>query len=579
MKYSKRMIGLLLSVSIVSVMLSGLLSGCDGNGVPNNTPDITPNRTSGNVEKPSAAVRLSAQENARLKDVLQTDIDAILNSETKIIHSDTFIPGETYTGTAYYISADGNDDNNGLTPETAWQTIQKLAQEAGGWGREGILKPGDAVFFRRGDIFRDQNFHLGTVGLTFSAYGEGEKPIFTSSSENGSGTEKWELIYQDDAGKKIWKFYRNMSDVSRVVLNNGEALTTRIYEFYDGNGYISCEATGWWMHEAEGVTLLDDLLPLEESMTKDLTIISRPERIPGLDYIECSVGPLYLRCDSGNPGELYDSIEFTEYAEAANIYLCASDCVFDNISFRCNGKCSIQPDNWKENQNTVIQNCEFAYSGGSVIFYRHREDGATVVEAQGDGIYNVVRNALIQNNYFHDMTSTAVTYEGDNFEDKDAVDGQFHFLNNVAVNTMGIRLDSTADALKHLSSVVVRGNQVWNTGHMDNGKYVYSEGALVMMSPSCYGEFVIEDNVFYGTRKNHELNALLDLFTYAYKDGEYARFTKPRVQNNTYAQYSGSDVAVFTSPKQEKWGIDDPELLARMSERLDDATSIFYIIP
>ena len=177
------------------------------------------------------------------------------------------------------------------------------------------------------------------------------------------------------------------------------------------------------------------------------------------------------------------------------------------------------------------------------------------------------------------MMSTAVTYEGDNFEDKDAVDGQFHCLNNVAVNTMGIRLDSTADALKYLDSVIVRGNQVWNTGHMDNGKYGYSEGALVMISPNCYSECIIEDNVFYGTRKNYELNALLDLSTYTYKNQEYAQYTKPRFKNNTYAQYSGSDVAVFTYLEGEKWGIDDLDLLARVSEWMDDTTSTFYIIP
>lgn len=556
------------SCMMLSAIILGLLSGCGGSSTPDSAPDNTP-------EPSTAATLLSAEEDARLKAELQKDIDAILNTETEIVHSDTYIPGETYTGTAYYISNDGNDDNDGLTPETAWQTISKLAQEAGGWEREGVLKPGDAVFFRRGDIFRDQNFHLGTDGLTFSAYGEGEKPIFTTSSENGSGGEKWELIYDDNTGKKIWKFYRDMSDVSRLILNDGEAITTRIYEFYDGNGYISCEATGWWQHEAEGVTLLDTLLPLEDSMIEDLTIISRPERFEGWDYIDCGVGPLYLRCDSGNPGELYDSIEFTEYAMSPNIYLCASDCVFDNISFRCNGKSYIQPDKWKEVQNTVIQNCEFAYGGCTVTFYREREDGALVVEVQGDGIYNIVRNTTIQNNYFHDGATSSVTYEGDNFDDKDAVDGYFHYLDNVSLDTNGIRLDSTADALKFLDSVKVCGNQVWNTGSMDQGKLIYSEGSLVLM-PNNYDECVIEDNVFYGTENGHAMNALLDIFLY---DFEGAGYTRPQFGNNTYVQYEDRNFGDFLMQGSEAWAMDDPELLTKVADLLGDSTSKFYIIP
>ena len=557
---------------LVVGMVLGTLSGCSN---PQTQVNDDAQGTTDKVENTNVATVLSTEEDALLKENLRNDIDAILNTETNIVHSDTYIPGKTYTGTAYYISNDGSDDNDGLTPETAWQTISKLAQEAGGWGREGILKPGDAVFFRRGDIFRDQNFHLGTDGLTFSAYGEGPKPIFTTSSENGTGREKWELIYEDDTGKKIWQFYRDMSDVSRLILNDGEVITTRIYEFYDENGYISCEATGWWQHEAEGVTLLDSLLPLEESMIEDLTIISRPERFEGWDYIDCGVGPLYLRCDSGNPGELYNSIEFTEYAMSSNIYLCASNCVFDNISFRCNGKSYIQPDNWKEIQNTVIQNCEFAYGGCTVTFYREREDGALVVEVQGDGIYNIVRNTTIQNNYFHDGPTTSTTYEGDNFEDKDAVDGYFHYLNNVSLDTNGIRLDSSADALKFLDSVKICGNQVWNTGGMDQGKLIYSEGSLVMM-PNNYGECVIEDNVFYGTKNGHAMNALLDIFLYDFEDAGY---TRPQFGNNTYVQYEGRNFGDFLYQGGITWTMDDPKLLTKAAELLGDTTSKFYIIP
>ena len=578
---SKRISSLLLS----SALVLGLLAGCSGGNIPDGSNNAAVTNT---PEDTTTATLLSAEEDARLKEDLQQAIDAILNTETNIVHSDTYVPGETYTGTAYYVSNDGDDNNDGLTPETAWQTLEKVVEVNGFWGDAPLLKAGDAVFFRRGDIFRlkeigwdpylgDQMaLHLLADGITYSAYGEGEKPIITESTENGSGSEKWNLVYEDDSGKKIWQYYRDMRDVARLVLNDGEVLTPRVYEYYDENGYISCEATGWWQHEAEGVTLKDRLLPLEESMTEDLTIISRPFRMePEANWINGDVGPLYLRCDKGNPGELYQSIEFTEYQLGGIVQVRASNLVFDNISFRCNGSAYMKCDDWKEVQNTVIQNCEFAYGGCCVTFYEKREGGNAVVVPQGDGIYNIVRNTTIQNNYFHDGATTSVTYEGDNFDDKDAVDGYFHYLNNVSLDTNGIRLDSTADALKFLDSVKVCGNQVWNTGGMDQGKLIYSEGSLVMM-PNNYGECVIEDNVFYGTKNGHAMNALLDIFLYDFEDAGY---TRPQFGNNTYVQYEGRNFGDFLYQGGITWTMDDPKLLTKAAELLGDTTSKFYIIP
>ena len=70
----------------------------------------------------TSATVLSAEKDAELHADLQARIDEILNTKTEIVQSNTYIPGETYTGTAYYVSNDGDDNNDGLSPETAWQT-------------------------------------------------------------------------------------------------------------------------------------------------------------------------------------------------------------------------------------------------------------------------------------------------------------------------------------------------------------------------------------------------------------------------------------------------------------------------
>ena len=523
------------------------------------------------------AVPLTAEKDAALHADLQLRIDEILNIETEIVHSDTYIPGKTYTGTAYYVSNDGDDNNDGLTPKTAWRTLNKVARASGAWDTAGIMHAGDAVFFRRGDIFRidsEHGFSVGADGITLSAYGDGAKPIITGSSENGSGAEKWELVFEGFSGTKIWKYYRNMRDVSMIVLNDGEVITDRVYEYYDGNGYISCEVNGWYQHEDMGMTLMETLLPLNETMTENMSIISRPTRSdPEGNYGECGIGPLYLRCDEGNPGELYSSIEFSEYYLLGSVWLDACNTVFDNISFRCNGTSFFKNGrSWKEIIGTQIQNCEFAYGGGSVTNYIATESGLTIVGVMGDGIYNIVLDTTIENNYFHNSKLPAITYEGDNFDDKDVVDGYFHFRDNVCVNTMGLRLDSTAVALQHLDSVIISGNQIWNTGHMDSSKYTYSEGSL-FLTPNHYGECIIEDNVFYGTEKGYESNGLFNVWFY-----EDLGNTIPQIRSNTYIQYADRKFGYFSMYEERDWYMNAPDLLTKAAELLGDTTSEFYVI-
>jgi hypothetical protein len=77
------------------------------------------------------------------------------------------------TGITYYISSSGgNDDNDGLSQDQAWKTIDRI--------NDSSLLPGDSVLFKRGDIWREQ-LQITWSGtekepITFSAYGSGEKP-------------------------------------------------------------------------------------------------------------------------------------------------------------------------------------------------------------------------------------------------------------------------------------------------------------------------------------------------------------------------------------------------------------------
>lgn len=102
--------------------------------------------------------------------------EAILTSATQIARDATFVPGETYTETAYYVSNSGNDQNDGRSPDSAWATLDRVNAAS--------LKYGDAVFFERGGVWRDTTVET-KEGVTYSAYGEGAKPRICASPENG----------------------------------------------------------------------------------------------------------------------------------------------------------------------------------------------------------------------------------------------------------------------------------------------------------------------------------------------------------------------------------------------------------
>ncbi|MDQ0853331.1 hypothetical protein QFZ79_001442 [Arthrobacter sp. V4I6] len=78
-------------------------------------------------------------------------------------------------GTAYYVSAAGNDSNSGRSSSTPWKTLTKVNSV--------VLAPGDTVRFRRGDtwfggIVTAQS-GTSTAPITLNGYGTGNPPTVT----------------------------------------------------------------------------------------------------------------------------------------------------------------------------------------------------------------------------------------------------------------------------------------------------------------------------------------------------------------------------------------------------------------
>ncbi|MBN2451269.1 MAG: hypothetical protein JXR77_12830 [Lentisphaeria bacterium] len=130
--------------------------------------------------------------------------------------------GFAATAREYYVdAAAGMDTASGTSPAEAWQSLARVSRAE--------LRPGDTVRFRRGGQWRGtlaprSGSEAGPV--TYTAYGEGEKPLLLGSASR-SRPEDWEEVA---AG--IW--------------------ATRAAEYTDGRVVADCRDAEWSRHQEAG---------------------------------------------------------------------------------------------------------------------------------------------------------------------------------------------------------------------------------------------------------------------------------------------------------------------------------------
>ena len=116
---------------------------------------------------------------------------------------------------------------------------------------------------------------------------------------------------QGENGEKIWRYHTEVADSSVVVLNEGESHATRSVPYWDGVGYFLPNdfSTPYDVREHLG-----DLEFFCELAYSETPVDDRHVFIAGYDDTlgipTHLTGPLYLRCDNGNPGKIFKDIEF-----------------------------------------------------------------------------------------------------------------------------------------------------------------------------------------------------------------------------------------------------------------------------
>ena len=323
-------------------------------------------------------------------------------------------------GTVYYVSNAGNDKNDGKTPETAWQTLTKVS--------ETDFAAGDGVLFRRGDLFR--GFIKTRPGVTYAAYGKGDKPKFYGWDHSLADPTLWELC---DTEHHIWKLKELILDCGTLVFNDGEAHCRKLIPSYIHGRFVCRDDE-------------DRVFDMSREMDRDLDLVcfyegnmtDRPTKgecfpVPVMD--SQSYGTLFLRCDRGNPAEVFQSIEALPRRSMIQVGSNANVTV-DNLCLKYLGIHAIAAGGSCV-KGLHVSNCEIGWVGGTVQSYLGLDPnypqgrrGSVTRYGNGVEIYGGCDDYVVSNCYLYQIYDAGITHQittnGKLFEMKN-----IRYLNNL----------------------------------------------------------------------------------------------------------------------------------------------------
>lgn len=385
-----------------------------------------------------------------LNDNFESRKDEILNSESE------WELGEG--GEIFYVSPSGGDSNIGTNKAEPWATTANLTSSN--------LSAGDVVLFERGGVWREK--FTAVPGVTYSAYGNGNKPAFYGSAD-GSNPDDW-----IEVATNIWQFTARTfniasEDVGCIIFNEGEAYGARIltdngYSLSVGMGGITSNGLETWYREAGEFTD-------EYEMTHDLEYYLNPES-----------GYVFVYSDEGNPAERFYSVELST---KGNVIRGMSNCTFDNLTIKYGSSHGIGMGSVS---NVTVRNCEVGWIGGAIQNYNSSHTGrfgnGIEIFGSSDGFY-------VYNNYVYECFDCGVTvqYQGSIPDGKKIKQFDNHFYDNVIercnspLESWITHLDAAKeDTFMFMSNVVFERNLCRRSG-WGFGGYIHTK---------------TDNNMFYG---------------------------------------------------------------------------------
>lgn len=483
-----------------------------------------------NEEAARATCRFcTSDQDTVITERIPTDLDIEILSEIEERRQEILAsPADVaVTGTSYYVSADGDDGNDGRSPEAPWKTLERV--------NKAPLQSGDGVFFKRGDLWRGEALSM-KAGVTYSAYGEGAKPAFYGSPENGADPAKWTLLEGTD---NIWVFYREVLECGSIVFDDREAGFKVTPHLQDGR---------YTMPDGSGVDF-----DVRQALLTDLSFYSEDDSFirsdVDLNKIVKHTGRLFLRCDQGNPGSLFDSIELCTWMNVNSLDwgLCFVEdrevfdtITLDNIAVKYVGIYGVNAA-WV---SMTVQNCEIGWIGGCTWDYT--DNGVPIQGGNCVGAWGTIENYSVIHCWLYQGYDSGISDEGGSFDWGADSHRGLHYLENLIENCVyGIEMfieNTDIDTYVCIEDVEIKDNLIVNTGFGFGSKRqdtrAWDVHAAIMMH-NYLDDLInvrIRDNVFYRSR------------TYLMICGLGLDDHFPTMSGNTYVQDNFSGLCVWHEP-------------------------------
>lgn len=264
----------------------------------------------------------------------------------------------------YYVSANGNNDNDGLSPQTAWATPQHAVATAGG-GHTILLKAGDTFY----GGFRVPDAESPDHPTVIDAYGEGAKPAICCYKKVVDAAV-WEQV-----SPQIWRV--NLFDETQFV-GNTVAKDNNV-----GFIYVDGAIRGFKYYKLEDVRTLWDF------------------------YCDYDSGYVYVHCPR-NPNYYDQQVCF---AVGGGVSLGTNSRV-SNLDIFGGGSHGMTAGHSAKGclKNAVASNCDIHDFGGAQL--RSEEHFRIIRFGNGIEFWSGAEDVLVENCRIYNIYDVAITMQG-----------------------------------------------------------------------------------------------------------------------------------------------------------------------
>ena len=484
----------------------------------------------------------------------EMDIEGYTLKRVKEIRSTGNTDISNRKGTIYYVSADGDDNNDGLSEATPFKTMDKIDSM---FKNPSQIKDHSTILFRDGDRFYGL-LNIRANDILIGSYGDISKgkPMLTRSPFNGAKVGTWVEVKPN-----IWKYTYEGSDqiftydMGMLVMycNKGNNNCTRSMSTIDRKFEYGWKVTTNINFDESN---LDN--KIDTILTKDLDFYHA-----GHAYnFTTTGGALYLYSKT-NPSKRFDTIEFDQGGHVINSYNSGRvNLIVDNIKIAYAGAFGILTNT---TANLVVKNCEIGFVGGSVQNYdsgnsmRHGNAVSPVASIEDTNGYKVTDGFVVENTYSYQCYDACLSFQ---YTGKKT--GKTHsrvekalFKNNVLEysganvsywtdtestnpddikNTYIGTFDIVGNIFRHAGLGIGQGSHKAGAGHIRT-HYHSSTNAFNVIK----NRFNIENNIFDGSTENY-----VDLTTDS--------TTLPTLKNNTFIFSSGQAFGYYGANSSQKVG-------------------------